>query len=118
MGITFKQSGTTAVITLKGELTLPNAEELRSALIKALIDSDDISIAVESVRGVDLSCLQLLCSVHRSGVRLKKRVAFTGTLPKIFRNMIEAAGFSRLSGCKLDTEKTCLWAAAAGVKHG
>jgi anti-anti-sigma regulatory factor len=115
MGTNFQQSGTSAVITLEGEITLPHAGELRHALIKALIDSDDISISLANAQAVDLSCLQLFCSAHRSAVRLKKRLCLSGPLPRVFTDMVEAAGFGRLTGCKLDTEKSCLWAAAHGA---
>lgn len=114
MGATLNRSGDKAVITLDGDATLPQAEELRSALIKALIDSDDVAIVLENVREVDLSCLQLLCSAHRSAARLKKRVALSGDLPAVFRDTVAAAGFDRLKGCKLDTEKSCLWTACTG----
>lgn len=115
MGTTFNRSGSTGVLLLEAELTVPHAADLRTALIKALLDADAISIAMKNVKDIDLSCLQLLCSAHRSAVRLKKRVAFTGPLPKIFKNLVDAAGFARATGCKLDCEKTCLWT-ASGVK--
>jgi ABC-type transporter Mla MlaB component len=117
MGTTLKQSGDKGFINLEGELTLPYAEELRSVLIKALLEADDISIAMENVQNVDLSCLQLLCSAHRSAVRLKKHVAFTGSVPKIFQNAVEAAGFARFTGCKQDCDKSCLWTLYAGERH-
>lgn len=109
MGTSFNRSGSTGVLLLEDELTLPYAADLRTALIKALLDSDDISIAVRNVRDIDLSSLQLLCSAQRSAVRLNKRVAFTGRLPKIFKNLVAGAGFARAAGCKLDCGKNCLW---------
>ncbi|MGE5174259.1 MAG: hypothetical protein ACM3MD_10585 [Betaproteobacteria bacterium] len=38
--------------------------------------------------------------------------------PKIFKAAAEAAGYSRLKGCKMDCEKSCLWVAVAGANHG
>lgn len=104
------------MVTLEGEITLPHAEELRSALIKAIIDSDKIAIDMENVVDIDLSCLQLLCSAHRSAARLNKPLFFTGNLPKSFKDIMSAAGFNRVTGCKLDTGKSCLWAAAGSMK--
>ncbi len=111
MGATFKQSGTKGVLTLKGDLTLPYAEELKSVFIKALLDTDEVAITFENVHDVDLSCLQLFCSVHRSAVRSKKNVAFSSSPPIAMINAAEIAGFVHLKGCKLDCEKSCLWRA-------
>lgn len=116
MVVRFEQTDGKGVITLEGEITLPHAEELRSALIKAIIDSDEVAVVMENLEDIDLSCLQLLCSAHRSAARLNKPVVFSGSLPKVFKDMMSAAGFNRVTGCKLDTGKSCLWAAAGSMK--
>jgi anti-anti-sigma regulatory factor len=116
MNATFKQSGNKGFITLEGDLTLPNAEALKGICIKALLDADDVSIAMENVQNVDLSCLQLFCSAHRSAVRIKKHFAFSGSPPPAMRNAAKAAGYARLKGCKLDCEKSCLWM-TVGADH-
>ena len=113
----FNQSGGKCIITLEGDLTLPHAEELKGIFIKALQDSDDVSIAMENVHSVDLSCLQLFCSAHRSAARFKKHLMFHGNPPPILRDASEAAGYDRLRGCKLDCEGSCLWMQAAGNSH-
>jgi hypothetical protein len=61
-----------------------------------------------------MSCLQLLCSTHRSAVRLRKHVAFSSTPSRIFCDAMCAAGFRRSKGCKLDTDRSCLWASCGG----
>lgn len=116
MSATLKLSGYKGVITLDGDLTLSHAEELKGTFIKALADADDISIVFSNVQDVDLSCLQLLCSLHRSAVRLKKSVVFSGSKPPAVRIASEAAGFAHLKGCKLDREDRCLWM-VAGAHH-
>ena len=117
MSATFKQTGNRGVITLSNDLTLPHAEELKKIFIKALVDTDDVSIVMENVHDVDLSCLQMLCSAHRSAVRFKKKVSFSGNLPQALKDAVRAAGFERLTGCRLDCEKSCLWMAVTGANH-
>ncbi len=118
MGATLKQAGAGRLVTLEGDLTLPHAEEMKKTFLKALVEADVVSISFDNVQDVDLSCLQLLCSVHRSAVRLKKQVRFDDNPPDIFKAAADAAGYSRLKGCKLDCEKSCLWIAIAGANHG
>jgi ABC-type transporter Mla MlaB component len=109
-------TGNTCTITLDGDLTLPHAEELKKVLIKSLLDSDDIRVSMNSLEDADLSCLQLLCSAHRSAVRLKKRIGFSGSPAGPFRSIVEGAGFARLHGCKLDCENSCLWTVFSGER--
>ncbi len=111
------QTGDQGTIILEGELTVPHAEELKSAFLKALINGRALNIRFGAVQDVDLSCLQVLCSAHKSAVRMKKQVCFDGTVPKILKDAAEAAGYTRLSGCKLDSEKSCLWTAVAGAPN-
>jgi anti-anti-sigma regulatory factor len=118
MSATFKQSGNSGVLTLEGELTLPHAEELRKALLSAILAAADVSIGFGSVQEVDVSCLQLVCSAHRSAFRLKKRVSLGGSLPPVVKEAAEAAGYARLKGCKRDCDKSCIWMAAGlGGEH-
>ena len=117
MSTTFTQSGSRGVIMLEGDITLPHMEELKGVLIKALVNADDVSLSMEHVREVDLSGLQLLCSAHRSAIRFKKQLAFSGRRPKALIDAVEAAGYARVTGCKLDHEKSCLWKAVTGEHH-
>ena len=111
MDITFRdqQSGKQGHITLDGNLTVVQAEELRSLLIKAIIDAEQVCLDFGTVADVDLSCLQLLCSAHRSASRMKKSVSLSADWPEVFKKTVEEAGYSRSTGCRLDIDHTCLW---------
>jgi anti-anti-sigma regulatory factor len=118
MSAIFTRTGNKGVITLDGDVTLQQAEELRRVLIKALVDADEVSLDMEKVQQADLSCLQLLCSAHRSAARFTKKFAFSGCPPKALKDAVETAGFSRVTGCKLDCDKSCLWMTVTGAHHG
>jgi len=118
MGSTVTVSNDRGTITLDGDLTLPHTEELRGLFLKALVNADDVSLRFADVHEVDLSCLQVLCSAHRSAVRLRKQLRFDGEPPEALKSAVLAAGFSRLKGCKLDCGESCLWLAAGGANHG
>lgn len=111
MGVRFDRTGRKGgVLAFDGELTLANADEMRSALIKALVNADTVTLNFDKATRADLSCFQLLCSAHRTSTRLNKRIAFSGRLPETVSRMAAAAGFSRCRGCDLDRQKSCLWA--------
>jgi anti-anti-sigma regulatory factor len=105
----FEQSGSSGVLTFSGELTVEHVGEMRTALIQALADADHVEMDFSGVTEVDFFCLQLLCSAHRTSLRLNKRVNFVGSQPAKFRETLEAAGYSRVTGCGLDREHGCFW---------
>jgi anti-anti-sigma regulatory factor len=117
MQATFNQSGNKSVIMLEGDLTLPYANALKEIFTKALQESDDVSVAIVTAHIVDLSCLQLLCSAHRSAMLLKKELTFIGSPPQAFNDAVEAAGLTHAAGCKLDNGHRCLWMTVKGDSH-
>lgn len=98
-----------SVVTIAGELTISSAEEFRKILLEAFGAADDVSIKMESLEAVDLACLQVLCSAHRSAVRSGKKLAFTTAPPPLFRTAVSDAGYARLKECPMNQDKSCLW---------
>jgi len=107
----FELSGNSRILTFSGELTLEHAGAMRTAIIQALTEADHVEIDFSRVTEIDLFCLQLLCSAHRTSLRLKKRFNFVGSQPANFRETVEAAGYVRVAGCGLDVKHNCLWIA-------
>ncbi len=103
------RNGKRGTIALEGELTVNRAEEIRMLLIKALIDADRIHVDFGTVSDADLSCLQLLCSAHRSAGRMKRSMTLSAAWPEPFKQAVAEAGYARLTGCRLDVDHSCLW---------
>jgi len=116
MGITItKKSADKSEVTLQGDLTIRSAGEIKNAFTRAIVEADEVTVNFGDVSDVDLTCLQLLCSAHRSATRLNKRFLMAGTdRPEVFLSIVEAAGFSRSMGCSLDCGKNCLWMPVVG----
>ena len=105
------------IVHLDGNLTLSQAVEIKALFIKALVSADEVNISFGEVPDVDLSCLQLICSAHRSALRLNKKLAIKGNAPQAFKDAMSAAGYSRLKGCKLDKDQSCVWSGLCGDGH-
>ncbi|HEX9019779.1 MAG TPA: STAS domain-containing protein [Nitrospirota bacterium] len=116
MSLSVRQTEGKGIITLSGDLTLQHAEEMKKVFIKSLLDADEISIAFQDVSEVDLSCLQVFYSAHRSAIRLKKRVKFAGAPPRIIKDAAKTAGYIRHKGCT-DSETDCLWTALTEARN-
>jgi ABC-type transporter Mla MlaB component len=111
MGLTYQEENNSGTLTLDGDLTLSQAEELRMLLIKAIINVDKLFLALGDIGEIDLSCLQLLCSAHRSAIRMNKTIAFAGAWTEPFRKAIQQSGYARTVGCNLDCSGSCIWMA-------
>lgn len=97
-----------AVVTLKGELTIARAEELKAMLSELLQGSESVRIQLADVSAVDLSCLQLLCSAHRTAAALGKALTLHGEIPPLLRQVMKHAGFTRQKGCSFSPHTNCL----------
>lgn len=97
------------VLTIEGSINIQNAEELKSNLIRAFQAGDKISVNVERLEDIDISCLELFCSAHLTSVALKKTISFCSRIPGTFRKKLTDTGFIRHTGCMHDKYRNCLW---------
>jgi anti-anti-sigma regulatory factor len=107
----FRQSGSIGVLTFSGALTVKHIGEMRNIFIRTLMNFEHIEMDISAVTDIDLFCLQLLCSLHRTSLGMNKRVDIIGSQPANFRETLEEAGYSRVTGCGLDREHGCFWIA-------
>ncbi len=95
-------------MVLSGTLTIENASSIRELLLAALARGRQIQITVGEDAVIDISFLQIICSMHRSAIRTGKTVTL-GRLSEAFESIIVNAGFARSRGCKAGQENNCLW---------
>jgi ABC-type transporter Mla MlaB component len=97
-------------LTADGPLTVQRMAELKKALIKALNEVDNVELRFERVTEVDLSCLQLLCSAHRTSTKRNKRLTLSLNRAPSFQKAVKDSGYTRHEGCKnTDDKHHCLW---------
>jgi ABC-type transporter Mla MlaB component len=96
-------------LSLKGRLTLQHIFNLKAELGAALNKVDRLIIDLGEAEEVDLSFLQLLCSVHRTAIALNKSLALAGKHPKEFTQILKGSGFIRHVGCAMDCNQNCIW---------
>ena len=106
---TVEQSDEKKILTLEGDLTIIHVAELKKILQDAIDNSNHIELNLDKVTDVDLSCLQLFCSAHRTSLNLKKTISIGSNHPDVFREAIRDAGFPLNKGCERDPDGSCLW---------
>lgn len=98
----------TSVVALTGELTIMQAAELKKRLTEALNSAQSVQVHIGKVINVDLTCMQLLCSAHRTAFVRGKQLSIVGPVSPIFRKMIDQTGFRRTHGCSFSPNSNCL----------
>jgi len=103
----------TAACTLhiKGAATIECCEQLRTALLDALLKSQSLVIDVSQVTAIDVSGLQLLCAAHKSAILQYKCLSLGTVRSRAFLKHIEEAGFhcTLPATCLKNEGQTCLW---------
>jgi len=109
MHVDMVHSAEACVLRLKGSLTIERAHELKQTLLEALRSNERIVLELEGVTEIDLSCLQLLCSAHRTSLRLDRQLTLHGERSEALRMAVRDAGFPRILGCHENPDRGCLW---------
>lgn len=105
----------TAIVKLEGSLSIERADELKKMLCAGLDGAETLMLDFKEVTKIDLSFLQLLCSLCRTAAGTKTGLKWRGTAPDILQKTVAEAGYNHSRGCFTDRDVLCLW---AEVSHG
>jgi anti-anti-sigma regulatory factor len=98
------------VLRLEGDLGIEQAGELREIFIREMGTQGPLNLNLDGVETAHVACLQILCSAHRTFWTVGQGLTLEGSLPPLFNQTLEDAGFDREKGCPLDPNQTCLFA--------
>ncbi|MCX5814471.1 MAG: STAS domain-containing protein [Proteobacteria bacterium] len=98
-------------VRLVGAMTIECALEAKSLLLELLANRDYLSLNIEEVSEADLSCLQLLCALHKSAMQAGKIVTLNYSRASVITEILLQAGCVRHTGCA-GNEK-CFWSEAS-----
>lgn len=104
-----EDNGKQRVLILSGDLTIQNAEQMRSKLLESMQNIEHLTVRIDGATDVDLVCLQLLCAAHKTATRLEVRLDLDKELPEVFKQAAIDAGFFRTTSCAFDIKRECLW---------
>lgn len=116
MNHTYELSGGIGTVAVEGELTIAHAGELRSVLARSTEEAASVVIRFGSIDDVDLSCLQLLCSAHRTLAKKNKDLRMEGEGVRRIFSVAEKAGYSQNACGRPQPESNCLWTGVAGSR--
>lgn len=106
MNVKIEQQGDVGVLSLDGEVTIMHANELKVALLNSFNKTNHITLNFEKTTAVDLTCLQLLCSAHKTSRQMQKQLTITGC-SEPFKRAVADAGYTYVNGCVLECQNNC-----------
>jgi anti-anti-sigma regulatory factor len=95
MPVSFENRESTCVVHLDGEVGIPSAAELKSALGLALDSGKEISIDLQKATVLDITALQLMWAVERGVRDAGLRCVVIGEVPKSLVSGAVDAGFKK-----------------------
>ena len=94
---------------ISGALKIENAAEIRMKLIDMIGKEDRVVITIGEGAEADLSFFQIICSAHRTAVKMGGYFGVAPVRPQAFVRSSRAAGFPREKGCACDLHGNCVW---------
>lgn len=86
-----KNNGT---VTLKGDLTIKNIEQIKETLRSALSRFKKITVKIDTLEKIDFSCFQVFCAAHKSAEKQKKSITIFPAPGDAFVKSLEIAGLA------------------------
>ncbi|MDD5007908.1 MAG: STAS domain-containing protein [Syntrophorhabdaceae bacterium] len=107
MNYSVQEGPETANITFRGELTVRSAGEIREILRKTLDGCRAVTVRLEDIEILDLSCIQIFCAAQKTAFKMNKQLALDTVLPEAVVRTIEQAGFYCLKTCGNNKNNAC-----------
>jgi anti-anti-sigma regulatory factor len=80
-----------ATIELKGNLTVSNAEKLHRTFLQTIQQNNSVTLDVSALEDIDVSILQLICSLYTS-MGPNKKPSFSGSFAPLVRKRLYICG--------------------------
>ena len=90
-------------------MTFEHVDELRDILIEMKEHSENVIVNLASAAEIDASCLQLLCSAHKTYLNEHKSLELSIQCPEVLQQTVRKSGYAQHKGCKGDKNASCLW---------
>jgi anti-sigma B factor antagonist len=83
MHIEQEKKGSVTTLKISGDMTIYHAQELKSALLDALSDCEELEINLAEVSDMDTAGFQLLVMAKRSALAADKQLTLTAHSPVV-----------------------------------
>lgn len=104
-----RENSNQKILSFSGAVTVIDAEKIKSEILNAIEDSDQLVLNLKDVTDVDVSFFQILCSAHKTALNKGKLITMDGNAYNTLKPYLEQSGFFRHLGCSTDRKDECLF---------
>lgn len=94
-------------LSIGGEMTVHHAIELKTALLEAFAEGEELQLDLKTVMEVDLAGLQIICAAHLGAALSGKGFSVSGAEAGAFAAARKAAGLSGSTRCPKGVGVSC-----------
>ena len=98
------------VLTITGDIMISHAGTLKETLLRAIDEKGDLLLDLTAVKAAGTSCIQLLCSFHKTLHSMNRELSLLGELSSSLRQTIRMAGFALVRACTPSRDVGCPFA--------
>jgi anti-anti-sigma factor len=98
------------ILKAEGTLSIQDASGLKECLLEAFSSATTLLIDLSGVDSVDLACLQIFCSAHKTYSQAQKVICITGDRPEGVVRSLSSVALTP-EACDREPHGPCLWAA-------
>jgi anti-anti-sigma regulatory factor len=96
------------ILSAEGTLSILDASELKECLLEALSSAETLLLDLSRIQSVDLACLQIFCSAHKTYSQVRKGIRIAGDLPEgVVRSLSSVSIVPE--ACDREPHGPCLW---------
>lgn len=103
-------AGKSKELVFQGELLIQRVAELKQELQQALDAVDELMVNLVETPDIDLSCMQVLCSAHRTACKMNKELKLAGIDREALQKPLRRGGLPPRGSCPEGIAASCLWA--------
>ncbi|MFC1549582.1 hypothetical protein ACFL4R_01780 [Nitrospirota bacterium] len=103
------KSGRMGMLVFEGALDEKCYKNMESILMMAVINEEYILLDLTEVTCVNLDCLKLLCTTHRTASLLNRRLKVLGAKRDVFMSALNDSRYCRHVHCVLKGQGECFW---------
>ena len=109
MEYSLKPGDNSCIISISGEMTILQVNELKDVLSHCLNKYESTRIDFEQVKTIDLANVQLLCSANMTYEKAGRTLSKTGMNAAVIESALTEIGYNRDRGCLENPCDLCLW---------
>ena len=97
-------------ILIGGTLSIETSGELHRALSDALDESQQVSVNLRALEGIDMTSMQIMCSACKSAAKMGRGYDYNSDfMPACLVSFISSIGGPQKLPCRHKENKPCIW---------